>query len=73
MDKYLKRAEELKESVVGNYEHSTNIQDYELVEWLIEQAETLQKIKEEAQEMYDEDISMTDFGERVTGILMGIR
>lgn len=38
MEKYMQRAEELKESVTGNYEHSTDIQDYELVQWLIEQA-----------------------------------
>ncbi|MFY0519345.1 hypothetical protein ACOMCU_16180 [Lysinibacillus sp. UGB7] len=73
MDNYLERAEELKSSVEGNYECTTDIQDEQLVEWLIEQAVTLQKIKDEAQEMYDEEINMTDFGERVTTILMGIR
>ena len=35
---YLKRAEELLQSVKGNYEHSTEIQDEELVEWLIKES-----------------------------------
>ncbi len=43
MKEYLKRAKELKESVTGNYEHSTNIQDEELVDWLIKQAEKVER------------------------------
>ena len=35
---YIKRAEELLQSVKGNYEHSTDIQDEELVEWLIKES-----------------------------------
>ncbi|WP_346234518.1 hypothetical protein MKY04_12695 [Lysinibacillus telephonicus] len=47
MEKYLERAEELKESVAGNYEHSTDIQDCELVEWLIKQAEKAQLLEQQ--------------------------
>lgn len=35
---YLKRAEELAQNVKGNYEHSTDIQDEELVGWLIKES-----------------------------------
>lgn len=45
LNKYMKRAKELKSSVMGNFEHSTEIQDEELVDWLIEQAEKVQKIE----------------------------
>ena len=39
------------------------------IEWLIKQAETLQEIRKEAKEMYDEKIDLTDFGERVANII----
>lgn len=44
MEDYFKRAEELKESLTGNYEHSASIQDYELVQWLISKSRLLEKI-----------------------------
>lgn len=37
-EKYLERADELLSYVEGNWEHSTDIQDEELVEWLIAEA-----------------------------------
>jgi len=46
LDKYLERARELKESVIGNYEHSTDIQDAQLVDWLIAQAERFKELEQ---------------------------
>ena len=37
--------------------------------WLIQQAETLQKIRTEADDLYNEEIDLMDFGERVVNIL----
>ena len=56
MEEYLKRAEELKESVVGNFEHSTNIQDCELVEWLIEQAKKAHYYEKALREIADANV-----------------
>lgn len=43
--RYFERANELLESLEGSYEHSTEIQDDDLVEWLIDQSKELSNIK----------------------------
>lgn len=43
--KYMERADELRQFVELNYEHSTDIQDVAVVDWLIEQAEKLRELK----------------------------
>lgn len=37
--------------------------------FLVKEAEILQKIRKEAEELYDEKIDLMDFGERVDNIL----
>lgn len=37
--------------------------------FLVKEAEILQKIRKEAEELYDEQIDLMDFGERVDNIL----
>lgn len=46
MEKYLVRAQELKSAVEDNYEHSTDIQDGELMDWLIEQSKKVEHLEE---------------------------
>lgn len=64
------KIQEIKDHAVHTKQHDFFTEmPYEHYEWLIKQAETLQKIREEAQELYDEEIDLTDFGERVANII----
>lgn len=42
---------------------------YEEVKWLIKQAEMIQAIRKEAEDLYTDGIDMSDFGERVENII----
>ncbi|MCM3665526.1 hypothetical protein M3204_14000 [Mesobacillus subterraneus] len=43
--------------------------NWEDLRWLIEQAEILNKIRLEEEELYNDEISLMDFGERVHNLL----
>lgn len=64
------KIQEIKDHAVHAKQHDffTEI-SYEHFDWLIKQAETLQQIRNEAEELYDEEIDLTDFGERVANII----
>lgn len=53
------------EEGVSNYIHVS----IEEMDWLVEQAEKLNKIRAEADELYAEEIDLSDFGERVSNII----
>lgn len=64
------KLQEIKENAITTKQHDfiTEI-PYEDFEWLIKQAETLQKIRNEAEDLYNEVIDYSDFGERVGNLL----
>lgn len=61
--------EQAKEIVKNNYPPENYTMLREALDWLIKEAEMLQKIRNEAEELYSEEIDLMDFGERVDNIL----
>ncbi|MEK3726795.1 MULTISPECIES: hypothetical protein [unclassified Lysinibacillus] len=58
-----------KEIIKYNYPPEKYTMLREALDWLLKEAETLNKIKVEAEELYAEEIDLSDFGERVSNII----
>lgn len=66
MDKLKEIKDRFQEATLNNSLHQDLKED---MMWLIKEAEKLQVIKNEAEDLYNGEIDYSDFGERVDSIL----